>query len=142
MLDDTGLFAGARRAQSKGNVQLAKFAQIARHLGVTVIITAQALRVVDQAVSGLVAERATVIKWFDPAAIESEREEWRNRIRNAQHNLQSWGGGTPEGCRPFYYCDEEHRVGTFPVPEWILTDAVSKPYSKLTPDQLREVLRG
>jgi hypothetical protein len=142
MLDDSGLFAASRRAQSRANVQLSKFAQIARHLGVTLIITAQALRVVDSAVAGLVAERATLIKWFDPAAVESDRDEWRSRILNAQHNLQSWGGPTPEGCLPFYFCDEEHRVGTFPVPDWVLTDKVSKPYGGLTPDQLKEVLRG
>lgn len=140
LLDDTGIWAAARRAASKVNVKLSKFAQVARHLDVTIVVTAQAVRAIDFA-SAMVAETTTLIKWFSNKGVYYENPSWGIRIQGAQHELhQAAESKSAEACRPYYWCDDTSQLGTFPVPEWVLGDAVSRPIGKLSPEQLEAIL--
>ena len=140
LLDDTGIWAAARRAASKVNVKLSKFAQVARHLDVTIVVTAQAVRAIDFA-SAMVAETTTLVKWFSNKGVFYENPHWGVRIQGAQQELFAAAGSrTAEACRPYYWCDDTNQLGMFPVPEWVFDDMVSRPIGKLTPEQLGAIL--
>lgn len=139
-LDDTGLFLASRRSMTKGNVSMGKFVQIARHLDICVLFTAQSTRIIDFGPQA-VAEGCALVKWYDGNALRYERDEWRSRIMHAQREIRSVAPSA-ELARPYYYSLAEDQLAAFPAPPWALTDAVSHPYGALSPDQLGEILEG
>lgn len=141
LIDDTGIHAAARRSMSGGNVTFSKYAQIARHQDVTLVVTAQAFRVIDFAADA-VTEGCTLIKWYDLGALKHERSEIRTKVEMAQRILRDHTGNSSEACRPFYYCVEDKQLAKFPAPEWVLADDIGRPFGLLSQERLKEVLKG
>ncbi len=139
LIDDSGIHAAARRAMSGGNVMFSKYAQIARHQDVTMVVTAQAFRIIDFAADA-VTEGCTLIKWYDMGALKHERPEIRSKVEMAQQILRDHTGNSSEACRPFYYCIEDKQLAKFPAPDWVLADDIGRPFGLLTEERMKEVL--
>ncbi len=139
LLDDTGIHTPARRAMASTNVKLSKFAQIARHLDVTMMVTAQNHRVIDFA-AGAVAETVDVVKWYSLSSLQSERNEKKSAIALAQTILRDQCGNSVEECLPFYWCVQDRKLATYPCPNWLLDDRVGRPFGEYTQEEMRAVL--
>lgn len=141
LIDDTGIHAAARRSMANANVGFAKYSQIARHLDVTLVVTAQSFRVIDFAADA-VTEGCTLIKWYDLGALRHERPAIKAKVELAQQIIRDHAGGNSEMCRPYYYCVEDKQLAKFPAPDWVLGDQIGRPFGLLTPERLKEVLGG
>jgi len=139
LLDDTGIHTPARRAMASTNVKLSKFAQIARHLDITIMMTAQSHRVIDFA-AGAVAETVDIIKWYSLSSLQSERNEKKGAIQLAQTILRDQCGNSAEECLPFYWCVQDRKLGTYPCPKWLLDDRVGRPFGEYTQEEMAKVL--
>jgi hypothetical protein len=139
LLDDTGIHTPARRAMASTNVKLAKFAQIARHRDITMMITAQNNRVIDFAAES-VAETVTLVKWYSLSSLQTERNTKKGEIELAQRILRDTCGPSSQECLPFYWSIEDRTLATYPCLDWMLDDRVGRPYGDFSPDEMKEVL--
>jgi len=139
LLDDTGIHTPARRAMASTNVKLSKFAQIARHLDITIMMTAQSHRVIDFA-AGAVAETVDVIKWYSLSSLQSERNEKKGDIQLAQTILRNECGNSSEECLPYYWVVQDRKLATYPCPKWLLDDRVGRPFAEYTQEEMAAVL--
>lgn len=142
LIDDTGIHTPARAAMSKSNVVLSKFTQIARHLDITIIQTAQAFRIIDFAPS-VVTEGCTLIKWFSRDSLAQERPERKWKIEVGNSRLErKLGHRRSSAWRPYYWCTQDRKIGKFPAPAWMLHDHISHPFKLLSMKERREAILG
>ena len=146
-LDDSAVYLNSRDAMGGGagiNRIMSRLAGIISHLGVTLLVTAQSMALVDLAVQRA-TEICCLVLRVDPLTLEAERGGWRERIQEGQQALQPWAGD-----RSHHWSVSDGLVCSSPWPEWMRpnpenprrADVISRPFRYMEQAELDRLLAG
>ena len=146
-LDDTAVYLNSRDAMGGGagiNRTMSRLAGIISHLGVTLLITAQSMALVDLAVQRATEVCCLVLR-VDPLTLAAERGGWRDRIEEGQQALRPW----PKD-RSKHWSVSDGLVCSSPWPDWMRPDAkdpqradlISRPFRYMDQAELDRLVSG
>ena len=146
-LDDTAVYLNSRDAMGGGagiNRTMSRLAGIISHLGVTLLITAQSMALVDLAVQRATEVCCLVLR-VDPLTLEAERGGWRDRIQAGQSALKPWADS-----RSHHWSVSDSMVCVSPWPEWMRpdpadpsrADKLSRPFRYMPQAELDALVGG
>ena len=146
-LDDTAVYLNSRDAMGGGaglNRTMSRLAGIISHLGVTLLVTAQSMALVDLAVQRATEVCCLVLR-VDPLTLEAERPGWRERIEDAQDALRPWSMS-----KSHHWSVSDALVCASPWPSWMRpdptdprrADLLSRPFRYMAQADLDHLVSG
>tara|TARA_Y100000593_G_scaffold64088_1_gene118394 strand:+ start:847 stop:1491 length:645 start_codon:yes stop_codon:yes gene_type:complete len=149
-LDDSAVYLNSRDAMGGGaglNRTMSRLAGIISHLGVTLLITAQSMALVDLAVQRATEVCCLVLR-VDPMTLEAERTGWRQRIEEGQGALRPWAKSP--SSRSYHFSVSDGLVCSSPWPDWMRAtpgnerraDVISRPFRYLDQSELNRLVAG
>jgi hypothetical protein len=146
-LDDTAVYLNSRDAMGGGagiNRTMSRLAGIISHLGVTLLVTAQSMALVDLAVQRATEVCCLVLR-VDPLTLEAERPGWRERIMEGQDALRPWALS-----KSHHWSVSDEMICASPWPTWMRpdpdnpqrADIISRPFRYMDQAELSRLVAG